>query len=208
MLTFGPRPSPPTQPKPPSPIIGVDIGQRRDWTAVAILNGPTLGALDRVRQEDYNDVAVRVAALLERPELAGAKIVLDETGVGVAVGDLIAKALQARGKAKSLVRVTITSGIAVTEVPGGFHVPKRELVTPVAIALEASTLRIPTALPLAGTLVAELENFRVKVGPTGHDSYGAGADWREGSHDDLVLAVALATWYRDRKPERRTARSF
>jgi hypothetical protein len=27
---------------------------------------------------------------------------------------------------------------------------------------------------------------------TGHDSYG---QWREGQHDDLVLAVALATWW-------------
>jgi hypothetical protein len=25
-----------------------------------------------------------------------------------------------------------------------------------------------------------------------HDSYGA---WREGAHDDLVLAVAVAAWY-------------
>jgi hypothetical protein len=27
---------------------------------------------------------------------------------------------------------------------------------------------------------------------TGHDSYG---QWREGQHDDLVLAVALAAWW-------------
>jgi hypothetical protein len=36
-------------------------------------------------------------------------------------------------------------------------------------------------------------NFRVKIDPlTAHDSYGA---WREGQHDDLVLAVALAVWF-------------
>ena len=33
----------------------------------------------------------------------------------------------------------------------------------------------------------------MKIDPiTAHDSYGA---WREGQHDDLVLAVALAVWF-------------
>jgi hypothetical protein len=36
-------------------------------------------------------------------------------------------------------------------------------------------------------LVQELLNFRVKIDPlTAHDSYGC---WREGGHDDLVLAL-------------------
>jgi hypothetical protein len=41
-------------------------------------------------------------------------------------------------------------------------------------------------------LVREIQNFQVKINlETAHDSYGA---WREGTHDDLVLAVALALW--------------
>jgi hypothetical protein len=41
--------------------------------------------------------------------------------------------------------------------------------------------------------VQEFLAFRVKIDPlTAHDSYGA---WREGAHDDLVLAVAVAAWY-------------
>ena len=44
-------------------------------------------------------------------------------------------------------------------------------------------------IPAIPTLVQELLAFRVKIDPlTAHDSYGA---WREGAHDDLVLAVAL-----------------
>jgi hypothetical protein len=31
----------------------------------------------------------------------------------------------------------------------------------------------------------------VKITPSGNEQYGA---WREGEHDDLVLAVALACW--------------
>ena len=33
----------------------------------------------------------------------------------------------------------------------------------------------------------------MKIDPlTAHDSYGA---WREGAHDDMVLAVAIAVWW-------------
>jgi len=47
-------------------------------------------------------------------------------------------------------------------------------------------------LPEAATLVQELLAFQVKLTPQGHDTYGT---WREGNHDDLVLAVALTCWY-------------
>jgi len=183
---------------PDLPIVGVDVGQRNDYTAVAILNGPTLVALDRTRQQDYGDVVVRVAALLSRPDLAEAMVVIDETGVGIAVGDMLDKELRSMRKARQLVRVMITAGTLVSRVSDGFHVPKRDLVTATALALESGRLRIPTALPLAGTLVEELANFKVKISAGGHDSYGAGADWRDGNHDDMVLAVALVVWYRDR----------
>jgi hypothetical protein len=41
-----------------------------------------------------------------------------------------------------------------------------------------------------------MTNFQVKISQTGHDSYGA---WREGTHDDLLLAVALACWAAEKK---------
>ena len=55
-----------------------------------------------------------------------------------------------------------------------------------------------TALPHAETLRAELINFRARIDPvTAHDSYGA--DWRrEGGHDDILLALAVAVWYAER----------
>jgi hypothetical protein len=31
----------------------------------------------------------------------------------------------------------------------------------------------------------------VKITPTANEAFGA---WREGAHDDLVLAVAIAAW--------------
>ena len=58
-------------------------------------------------------------------------------------------------------------------------------------------LRIAAALPEADTLVRELLAFQVKITAAAHDTYGA---WREGTHDDLVLAVALACWHAESRP--------
>ena len=50
-----------------------------------------------------------------------------------------------------------------------------------------------TALALLETVEIRMTDKRVKVNlQTGHDSYEA---WRERDHDDLVLAVAFASWY-------------
>ncbi len=87
--------------------------------------------------------------------------------------------------------MTITGGEAATREPGGYRVPKRDLVGALQVLLQQERLHVAQGLPEAATLVRELLDFRVKLSDAGHDSYGA---WREGTHDDLVLAVALAVW--------------
>ena len=44
-------------------------------------------------------------------------------------------------------------------------------------------------------LIRELETFRVKITEAANETFGA---WREGQHDDLLLAVALAAWAGER----------
>ena len=64
--------------------------------------------------------------------------------------------------------------------------------------MQAGLLKVAEELPDATEVVQELLNFRVKIDPlTAHDSYGA---WREGQHDDLVLATAVACRYGERQP--------
>ena len=78
----------------------------------------------------------------------------------------------------------------VTTGGGGYHVPKRDLVTTLQVLLQSGRLKVASDLKLAKVLVDEMLNFKVKINvKTAHDSYEA---WREGIHDDLVLAVALA----------------
>lgn len=143
----------------------------------------------------YPEVARYVTDLLKTPELAGKTFcVVDATGVGRPVVDMLREA-----EIKPLAAVTITGGDTVSRVETGryfepeYRVPKRDLVSTIQVLLQNDRLKIAEGLPLAQILVRELQNFRVKISiATGHDSYEA---WREGDHDDLVLAVAMACWY-------------
>ena len=58
-------------------------------------------------------------------------------------------------------------------------------------------IKIAKKMKLAQIFREELINFKVKINlKTAHDSYEA---WREGEHDDLVLSVALAAWFAERR---------
>jgi hypothetical protein len=138
----------------------------------------------------YPDVIARVRSLLSSSALRNKRVALlvDKTGVGASVVDSLAHA------GLGPIAVTIHGGSAVTRDEYGYRVPKRDLVGAVQILLQNSRLKIAEGLPLAETLKQELLNFRVKIDPqTAHDSY---EHWREGDHDDLVLASAMACWFR------------
>lgn len=133
----------------------------------------------------------------KRPDL-----VVDATGVGVAVRDML------RDAGLHFTPVSITGGDTATYDAGTWRVPKRDLVAAVQVLLQSSRLKFAAGMQHVDTLTRELLNFQVKINPqTAHDSYGA---WREGTHDDLVLAVALAAWKAERKhgPKRRTGGMF
>jgi len=58
------------------------------------------------------------------------------------------------------------------------------------VLLQNRRLQVARSLPEAPLLLRELEDFRMKM-TTRPESFEA---WREGHHDDLVLAVGLAAW--------------
>lgn len=112
-------------------------------------------------------------------------IVADATGVGKPVIDLLRRAQL------NTVSVTITGGQKVSQ-DAGFNVPKRDLITAVQVLLQQGRLKFAEGLPHVSTLIKELVAMQVKISTDAHDSYGV---WREGKHDDLALAVAMAAWY-------------
>jgi hypothetical protein len=191
----------------PDYIIGLDLGQARDYTALAVIERPpripdcrdkpvySLRHLQRFPlNTPYTTIVPAVAALTSVPPLKGSPLVIDHTGVGRALVDMFKYAPTGCW----IIPVTITAGQAITEPEHGhFHVPKKELVTCLQLILQARRIHIARSLPESDTLVQELENFRVKITPAANETFGA---WREGDHDDLVLAVVMACWWAERSP--------
>ena len=192
-------------------IIGVDLGQARDYTAIAVLerfeeltgNAENGRWTTQIRYEmphlerpalgtSYPDIIARIKELIAQlPAHKRLKVVVDRTGCGRPVVDLM------RREKLRVIPVTITAGGSVTgSVFGGYNVPKRELVSNLAIIFQAGRLKISRALPEAAQLVEELQNFKIKITLAGNDTYEA---WRESDHDDLVLAAAMACWYGEKK---------
>ncbi len=192
-------------------IIGVDLGQARDYTAIAVLErfeeltGEAANGqwLKQVRYEmphlerqplgtSYPDIIERLKELIARlPDHERLKIVVDRTGPGRPVVDLMRK------EKLSVIPVTITAGSSGTgSVFSGYNVPKRELVSNLAIIFQAGRLKISRKLPEAAQLVEELQKFKIKITLAGNDTYEA---WRDSDHDDFVIATAMACWYGERK---------
>jgi hypothetical protein len=189
--------------------LGLDLGQAAEFSAVCAvertvavprdLSEPDPPPVYTVRHlhrwplgTPYPEIVEAVKALVATPELDGCRLVVDVTGVGGAVMDLVRRA----ELGVSIQAVTITGGQAMTKQEGGgYAVPKKDLVAVLQVLLQQRRLVVAKTLPHAALLGAELSAFRVKVTAGGNDTLEA---WRERPHDDLVLAVALAVWWAER----------
>jgi hypothetical protein len=146
----------------------------------------------------YPEVVQNVIGVLTRHPIRAhldyTRLLVDATGVGRPVVDSF------RAQGVHPISILIHGGERVSWEDAGprdvtLRVPKRDLVASVQTLLQTGRLQISGRLPLADVLRKELLNFRTKINPqTAHDSY---SHWREGDHDDLVLATACACWYRE-----------
>jgi hypothetical protein len=176
-------------------VVGVDLGQSYDPTAIAVVRRVDddqkdpifqVGHLERLPlNTPYPGVVRHVATMLNTPRLREkSELVIDFTGVGRPVFDMF----QVAGI--SPIGVSIHAGDAVTNEGRVYKVPKLVLISRVQALLHSGRLKIQRDLPEAPALVAELQDFRGVVSETGYWKFGA----RSGKHDDLVLAVAIALW--------------
>lgn len=200
-------------------VLAVDLGQSNDPTAIAVIRHQehdqfntdltTLdarGARERVESFvvrylnrlplglSYVDQVAEVRRYLGRPPLnKGCELVIDETGVGRAVGDLFDSA------GMEPTRVTITAGEKQSGFTSGrrWHVAKSLLVSHLDARLHTNELRFLSKMSEAGPMKEELKDFRRKVSAAGRSTFEA----RVGKHDDLVLAVAIGLWCLVGKPK-------
>ena len=136
----------------------------------------------------YPEVVARVVEVTGNAQLAGqCHLAVDGTGVGRPVVDL----LRAARSRAILMPVTITGGQTELTGQGFYRVPKRDLIVGLQVLLQRGGLEIAAGLPYVREMMEEMMAMEVRVSPAGNEQYAA---WREGQHDDLVFALALAYW--------------
>ena len=193
---------------------GIDVGQVNDPTALAILErvrcvprkdlhfGLREQAAEQAREvpqrldlrhlerlplgTKYPKQIEIVQRRITNPRLSGIRSFLDMTGCGRPVFDMFKDA-----DLRDLAGVMITGARGESTVqPYGFNVGKSELVTAVQVEMQTDRLRFAKDMPEVATLVRELKEFQAVINKSGNTIFNA----REGQHDDLVLAVALAVF--------------
>lgn len=190
-------------------FLGLDLGQRRDRTAVAIIershcvsatgrNPITWEPLRRIHHNvrflqrlplhtPYTAVSQHVAGMANRLAALGTTIVaVDATGVGLPIVD----ALRIVNAPWRLMPVTI--GFSGTQYydDGFFRVPKRDLIANLQLAAETRAFAIPGRLRESEVLLDELCSMRASTRHSGHTRIEAPGN----QHDDLAIALSLAWW--------------
>ena len=198
--------------------LAADLGQSSDPTAIAILvhrrgivdagnsferrhglSGPKQTKAERIDvrhlqrmplHTPYPEIVRHIAELMARPPLADSKpqLVLDLTGVGAPLFDMfVAAGLKPLGIVITGAFVDSVQWVTESRV----HVSKQLLISTVDARLHAAELRFSAQLAEAAAMRAELQNFRRQLTAQGRSTFSA----RTGTHDDLLLAVAIGCWF-------------
>jgi hypothetical protein len=136
---------------------------------------------------------------------ASVSLVADQTGAGRPVLDIV------RAAGIDVLGITITGGDASRWVSStDAHVAKRHLVSLTQALMQSRRVKAAAGLADWPVLKAELNNFRAKITLSGNATFEAGPaeSWREGAHDDLVLALALGLWAGEELAARRQFATF
>lgn len=155
--------------------MGVDLAKHQDFTVITVIDAHTFEVvhIDRFNQIDWPLQKLRI---FETARLwNNATVVMDSTGLG----DPIFDDLQRMG--------LDIQGYKLT------NVSKKNLIDKLSIYIEQARIKFPNH----PDLVHELEMYTYKRSDSGNMIYNA----PEGSHDDMVVSLAMAVWS---LPERKT----
>jgi hypothetical protein len=204
-------------------ILGVDVGQRVDYTAAVLVelkyveeNGQEylffnvrsverfpLGTTYATVRDTLLTAFKNWEAHVSRENGSSEHrpyIVLDATGVGAGLYDLLEeKVREFHGLEGRLIRVTITGGESEPRVEGsGIYLPKAKMVSSLIAAIQSGRMAFPDTR-LADELRDEILNFDLSSRGTGTPELGA---LKSGTHDDLVTALGLACFHARRRFKR------
>jgi hypothetical protein len=172
--------------------VGLDLGSQADFSALTVVEHRS-GGLHVLRYArriplgtPFAGVTEYTRQLLSHPELGGAVLGFDQTGLGLPVAEMLRGALGG----SSVVGVVLTGGDQARIEGVTHYVPKSVIVANTVVMAETGRLRIAARMQGRDILVRELAAFKLRVSKAGNELFDA----ERGSHDDLVLSLAIATW--------------
>lgn len=217
-------------------VVAVDLAQRRDWTwwlvlrdNVQVVDGSSLSQrpdriqhyydivfLDKAQNAKYGDIVKATDSLMMDDELRNnADLIIDGTGVGVAVRDMMVDAHL------NPIPIMFTAGDRVHEVyhdpmiagARGFrgipalkqiNVPKLDLVAAGRKLIETHRVGVCPGIDYAKDFERQMKSFHEILKENKHLTFEAAT----GDHDDAVCAFLMAAWWttysrpKDRERER------
>ena len=185
-------------------VIGIDIGQKHDPTAICVSERESRSVDGRSRTHHLVRHLERLPIGLPYPQVGerlteiargirdktgyGPELCIDATGVGLPVVDALAD------DHEYLSHVTVvyfTHGDRVTYQDSHRYkeilLGKAYLVSQLQVLLQHHEIHLPET-PEARALARELLDYEIRVDEDANNRYGA---FRVGTHDDLVTALGL-----------------
>ncbi len=151
-------------------VVGLDLAKSIDFTVLWVMdldNGECV-YYRRLNKTDYRQVLEETVRVCKKYNEA--ELIYDATGVGSGLADFI-------------------NNYDVNAHPYVFtNASKNDLINRLMLAVEHQEIKVPNI----ATVKSELGAFTYTLTRTGKISYNAPA----GFHDDIVIAIALANWYR------------
>ena len=155
---------------------GLDLAKIEDFTVLVIMNGERqVVFVDRFNRIDWSQQINRIKAATERYNHAWVNV--DSTGAGEPIYE-------------SMLR----EGINCEPYPFTQR-SKAALIDSLALLLEQKQITLPNP-KLMPEMIEELESYQFSISDAGNVKSGAPS----GRHDDIVMALALASWFLQPSP--------
>ena len=152
---------------------GIDVASRMDYTALITLeninNNYVIRQAKRWRGQNYTQICNEITQYIK------GDVIIDATGVGYAVAEMLPA---------PLIKVWLTGGEKTSFDGQMWKVPQVQLISNLVLKIEQEQIKIPSNLSLKDNILHELNVLK----------QGRKFEAKEGEHDDLVFALALALW--------------
>ena len=206
-------------------VIGVELGQVSDVTAIAVVESLTLPFLRTEEIRERRWVSLRSVyqgpdgkEVREHPPVNFALRHLERIPAGVSYPEIVSRVQTLHGQLRKPVTVLDGTGVGKAAVElfrkSGFYASVFTLIAGDQVTQDGSNYRIPKRDVISSTQVL-LQTGRLKIARSlphaallarelvnfrfkvGQERSEDALDWRE---DDLVLALAIVAWEAERNP--------